>query len=702
MTSPLSNPLKSFPRFPASVPTLLLAGLLLAVAPPLAAQPVQDAQAATGGAQTGGETDVEPPPSATVDVDTITLPSADLSQMQPAARQRVQELRDGVLQVLSREAPTAADVGQALGFYGQVLHALDQPEAAVQAYQQARALIPGDPRWTYYLALVRQGQGDLEAAVSEYRAFEEASPRPLPAAKLRLGDALVQLGRLEEAEAAFREASSMAEADQGPTIGAAVLYGLGRIAVERQRYQDAVELFDRAIALQPTATVIHYPLSQAYRALEREDFARYHLSLQGEEEVAYPDPLAGVLAGIAKTVALEVARDLAAADDFDENDFLGFVGAQLAGAGASAVEPMSGLIVQTRESGAPEVQVARLEAALGSLQARAGDDEAAVASFRSALAAEPGLVETRLRLGNALARQGEFAEALEAYDQVLARPGIDEDTAAQARIQRGSVRANLGQLAEARSDLEAALEADPESAEAHLRLGGVLLAEGEEDAARASFGRAAETAAVPRLEAQAHATLADLSRRAGDFRSAAESFARALDADPRYTEAMSGFASLLGQAGRYREAAALYRRLLAEQPDNRVARMGEITALVLAGADAEARQRMEVGLARNPEDLDMRDVLARHLAAADDRSVRDGQRAVQLAQALYEDVPTPESMETLAMAHAQAGDFAAAVEWQQRLLDTVTGQIDAANETRMRANLRRYRNGQPCCAQLGQ
>jgi len=690
------TPLKSLHRFPA-LAVAAFALLFFLAAPALLAAPVQDAQGAQDSPQ-----DAAPAPSATIDPDDVTLPAADLSQMQPAARQRVQELRDGVLQVLSRQAPTAADVGQVLGFYGQVLHALDQPEPAIQAYEQARALIPGDPRWTYYLGLANQGQGDLETAVSDYRAFEEASPRPLPAAKLRLGDALVQLGRLEEAEVAFREASSMAEADQGPTIGAAVLYGLGRIAVERGRHQDAAELFDRALSLQPTATVIHYPLAQAYRALEREELARYHLSLQGEDEVAYPDPLAGVLGGIAKTVALEVARDLAAAEDFDEADFLGFVGAQIGGAAAaSAIEPMTGLLAQARESGTPAVQVGRLEAALGSIQARAGDDEAAVASFRSALAADSDLVQTRLHLGNALARLGEFAEALEAYDQVLSRPGIASDTAAQARIQRGSVRANLGQLDEARADLEAALEADPASAEAHLRLGGVLLAQGDVEAARASLGRAAETATVPRLEAQAHATLAGLSRSAGDFQAAAASFARALDADPRYVEAMSGFASLLGQAGRYREAAALYRRLLAEQPENRVARMGEITALVLAGADAEARQRMEAGLARYPGDLDMRDVLARHLAAADDVSVRDGQRAVQLAQSLYDEVPTPESMETLAMAHAQAGDFAAAVEWQQRLLDTVTGQIDAGNESRMRANLRRYRNGQSCCAGIG-
>lgn len=643
-----------------------------------------------------------PAPSPTLNPADVTLPTVDLTDMQPAARQRVESMRDGILELLARDQPQAHDIGQVMGFYGQVLHALDRIDEAMEAYTQARALVPADPRWAYYLALARQGRGELEEAVTGYRTFLELAPQPLPAAHLRLGDALLQLGRLDEAQAAFRTAGELATPETAAQIGGAAFYGLGRIAAERGENEVAAELLRRALALQPTATVIHYPLAQAYRALEREELARYHLSLQGDREISFPDPLGVVLVGVEKGVALEVARDLAAADDFSETDFLGFVGAQIGNAAAGALEPMTGLIAESREAGTSPLVLARLQAALGSLQARAGDDEAATASFEAALAGDSSLVETRLRLGSSLARLGRFADALTSFDQVLAhRPAVSEATAAEARIQRGSVRANLGQLDEARADLEAAVVADPANAEAQLRLGSVLLAQGEEEAARAALGRAAEAATVPRLAAEAHTTLAEIFRRGGDAASAAASYARALDRDPRHTPAISGFASLLGQVGRYRDSATLYRRLQEEQPENRMARMGEVTALVLAGDDAAARQRMEQNLTRHPDDLNLRDVLARHLAAASDPAVRDGERAVQLATALYEEVPTPESMETLAMAHAQAGDFAAAVEWQQRLLETVAGQVDAENEVRMRANLERYRGRQSCCAEMG-
>ncbi len=617
----------------------------------------------------------------------IDVPRPDLSAMQPVVRRRIEEVQAGIAELLAQPEPPRRDVGQALGFLGQALHALDLPGPAVAAYQQARELVPGDPRWSYLLGLAHHGLGDPEAAAAEYRRFLAASPQPLPAARVRLGEALLQLGRVEEAEAAFRQAGEAAPEE----VGAAALFGLGRAAAERGDAQAAADMLVRVLEMQPQASVVHYALAQAYRALEREPLARYHLALQGDREVAFSDPLAATLGTIAKSVALEVVRDLAVAEGFGETDFLGFVTSQLGEAAAGAVEPLRTLAGQRREAGAPAVELGRLDAALGVLLVRAGDDAAAIEAFERALAGDPELVDARLLLGNALARGGRFAEALERYDQVLAR----RPDSLQARVQRGSVRANLGQLDEARTDLEAAVAADPESAEAQLRLGGVLLSLGEVEPGRQALAKAAELAASPRMTAEALTVLADLARRGGELEAAASSYAEALDADPRFRPALSGLAGLLGQAGRYRESATLYRRMVEETPDDRVARLGEITALVLAGADAAACERMEAAVAHDPDDLNYRDVLARHLAAAGDPAVRDGERAVRLAQTLYAEVPTPESMETLAMAHAQAGDFTQAVEWQQRLLDEFGDRIDEGNLARLRAALERYRQGLP-------
>lgn len=627
----------------------------------------------------------------TVDPAAVEIPRPDLSSMNPAARQRVRSVQEGLGMLLARPAGAPRpEIGQALGFLGQIYQALDLPQAAEKAYVQARDLVPEDPRWTYYLGLLYNGRGELEAALAEYDRFATARPE-LALVPLRRGEALLNLGRLEAASEAFRRAQELAPEE----MGAAALYGLGRVAAEAGDDRAAVERLTRVLERQPGATVVHYPLAQAYRRLGDTERARYHLALQGDREVAFPDPLGSVLEGIAKSVALDVVAEMAAAEDFDEVEYLGFVAAQFGDSASAAATPMRQLL-ESRESEVGGVILGRLHAALGLVLSRAGEDEAAVDALSRGIELDPSLVESRLQLGSALARLGRFTDALEHFDQVLTH--VPDSVA--ARVQRGAVRANLGRLEEARADLRAAVDSDSDAAEAWLRLGHVLLRSGETEEGLEALGHAATTPGVaPSMKAEALTAMGEQARATGDLETAAGHFATALDAAPHHRPALAAQAGLHGQLGDYRESATLYRRLVELEPDNRVARMGEVTALVLAGEDAAARFRLEVALERNPEDLAFLDVLARHLAAASDEQVRDGAQAVEFAEKLYAKVPTPESMETLAMAHAEAGDFEKAVEWQQRLLETLGEDVDAANATRLEANLKRYRNRRSCCAE---
>ena len=671
---------------------LLTAVLLLAAAPAAARPPAPPAPAPAPGAAVPEADRLDPAAAAAFEV-----PQPDLSAMQPAARSRIESLQQVLTQLLAAEVPSRSQIGQTFGFLGQNLHALELPGAASGAYAAARQLVPGDVRWSYYLGLLEQSLGDLEGAVAEYRRYAAAA-REDSAVELRLGEALLQLGRNDEAKAAYRRAFEL----NAEGAGASAVAGLGRAALAAGDAAGAVELLERALVLQPQADAVHYPLGQAYQQLDRPPLARYHLSLAGEREPSFADPLAAVLVGIAKSVALQVVGDLARADDFDEADFLGFVGAQLGDAAPQMVDALTSLVEQ--RAGAPAAERGRLAAALGLVESRAGRDEAALASFGRAVVLDPTLVDTRRRLGNALARSGDFAGALERYDEVLARRPGDAATL----LQRGTVRANLGQLDEALTDLQAAAAAEPDDAEAQLRLAGVLLRLERGGEAAAAYRRAAETARSRALRSEAHTALAGLLRGDGELGAALDEYARALEADPRHGAALAGMASTLGEAGHYRESATLYRRLVEEEPENRLARMGEVTALVLAGADRPARQRMEAALAHAPDDLAFKDVLARHLAAAADLSTRDGARAVALAEEVYAQASTPESMETLAMAHAQAGNFQQAVEWQERLLAMISersGEREVAAEpgvvSRLRANLERYKRGDVCCADGG-
>jgi tetratricopeptide (TPR) repeat protein len=174
----------------------------------------------------------------------------------------------------------------------------------------------------------------------------------------------------------------------------------------------------------------------------------------------------------------------------------------------------------------------------------------------------------------------------------------------------------------------------------------------------------------------------------------------ALELDPRSVPALDAEASLLGRLGRFEESAALFSTLVALRPSSAFARVGEATALIYAQKHAEARDRLEEGLVAMPGDINLRDVLARHLAASPDLSVRDGERAVELARGIYQEFQTPESIETLAMALAQDGSFEEAVEWQQRLLERVRELATAEDRRRLELNLERYRRSEACCADL--
>ena len=85
--------------------------------------------------------------------------------------------------------------------------------------------------------------------------------------------------------------------------------------------------------------------------------------------------------------------------------------------------------------------------------------------------------------------------------------------------------------------------------------------------------------------------------------------------------------------------------------------------------------------------------------AVDDPEVRDGKRALDLAQRSLRAGATPSRLETLAMASAEAGDFDEAVRVQRRVIQMVTWQGPEDLLPRLEANLARYLAGETCCAE---
>ncbi len=234
--------------------------------------------------------------------------------------------------------------------------------------------------------------------------------------------------------------------------------------MNRRQYSDAVARFERALALAPWATGVHYPLALAYRGLGDTGKAEAHLQQRGDVEALPPDPLRQQLDELLESAnaynirggrALDAGNYRAAADLFrrglelDPGDpslrqRLGVALFQLGDASGAMAEFER--VVRT----APEQTQARFS--LGVLLADQGRNREAIDHLSAALERDPAYIQARVQLADVLARSGRPDEALSHYDEALAldptrpEPGygaamalvrLERYEAARNRLQQG-------------------------------------------------------------------------------------------------------------------------------------------------------------------------------------------------------------------------------------------------------------------------
>lgn len=339
--------------------------------------------------------------------------------------------------------------------------------------------------------------------------------------------------------------------------------------------------------------------------------------------------------------------------------------------------------------------------------------EEAEKTFRAALAIDPNNAAAHYGLGQVALSRRSYAEAAGYFEKALARVpdanrihyslamayrGLGDAEKARAHLeQQGPVgvrvadplvdglqklikgeRVHLvrGRLAlaaqrygEAAEEFRQALVTKPDSISARLNLGAVLTQTGDMQGAITQFEAASR---IDPKNTIAHYNLAVLLANQNKGAQAITHLQSVLSVDPNDLSARLLLGRQLSQSGRLEEALAAFSTVVQADPDNEDALLEQVKLLQRKSQYQEALAGLEKGYARHPQPGRTAVLLAYLLAASPQLSLRDGARALKLAQAVYESSGSVNHGLLIGLALGELGRCDEAAAWLRQMLAKAT------------------------------
>jgi len=291
---------------------------------------------------------------------------------------------------------------------------------------------------------------------------------------------------------------------------------------------------------------------------------------------------------------------------------------------------------------------------LGSLFSERGNVSDAIVLFRKALALWPNQTNDHNNLGKALLQDGRRSEAMEEFQAALRISPNDSDT--ENNI--GAAYLQSGDPDEAITHLSSAVRAGRGNPDAFINLGNALLRKGDFDAAIEAYSA---TLALPYDHAESHYSIGNAFRQKGQLDDAVLHYQLAIQLRPDYAEAHNNLGNTFRQLGRIEEAIREY----------------------------------ESALAAGPGSVLVENNLAWLLATAADDRLRNGKKAVQLAEeaVLSTNGNDPVVLHTLAAAYAENRDFDKAVGAAQDALKVAEANHITSLVESLHAKIPLYQSG---------
>jgi tetratricopeptide (TPR) repeat protein len=304
---------------------------------------------------------------------------------------------------------------------------------------------------------------------------------------------------------------------------------------------------------------------------------------------------------------------------------------------------------------------------------------------------------SRNGLGEIALRERRYDEAVSHFRAVLERaPQASSIHYSLAMAYRG-----LGRLDEARAELArrgpgALSVGDPivDGLQALVRGERGLVAQGRKayeagqyEQAAIAFARAVE-AAPSSVTARVNLGLAQLQL--GKTAEAMTTLQAAFDLEPGNSDASRELVRLLLRSGRAEDAVHVLTTSHSANPDDEETLVGLSILLAQQNRFRDAVDLLDQANRRFPERTATATTLARLLASSPDRALRDGGRALDLANAVHAAEPTPVHGETIALALAELGRCEEALSWMKRAVTEAEKESDAAEARRLTGEMPKY------------
>lgn len=276
--------------------------------------------------------------------------------------------------------------------------------------------------------------------------------------------------------------------------------------------------------------------------------------------------------------------------------------------------------------------------------------------WRTTISRNPGSWVAHNNLGAVLLREGKIDESFASLEKAVAlNPHV-----AETHTGLGSALVQTGRVDDGIVHLQKALEINPGGADANGNLGAALLKVGRVDAAIVHLQKALE---IDRDYAEAHSNLGYAFFQIGSVPESLAHLQKALEIYPDYAPAHYNLANVLMQMGRADQALVHLQKAVAIDPN-----------------DTEAQNSMAWILATWPEDR-----------------IRDGAKAVVLAERANQltEGRNPVIGATLAAAYAETGRFLDAVKTGEAALQLASATRNKLLAQEIRAQIALYQSDRP-------